>query len=140
MANEEPLVLQDCGYNNLDMQYTPSNLWSLSSCLEEQWNNTAVKLAQLKNSIEDINSLRVRRKDVSAAYQKKYNIVPSFKKKTRNKLNDQHESKRPRTDDDDDEEELMLWRDALKMLGGVEAAPGVRKSHIPLMQREGAKV
>jgi hypothetical protein len=155
MANEEPLVLHDCGYSNLNMQYTPLNLWAVSACLEEQFNTVAVKLAQLKNAIDDLNALKVRRCDVMEVKQRRLNgsnnnkdveapigeLSEDLHRDKRSKLDMLENSKSNDASSGDlGARDFMIWKDALHYLGGIEAAPGVRRHHVPLMQREGAKV
>ena len=52
MADDFPLVLHRCEFNDLRLMNSPSNLWELQMNLEKRWERLALKASQLRNQID----------------------------------------------------------------------------------------
>ena len=162
MASEEPLVLHHCGFENLNFGHSPEALWKLCATLQEQWEAASLDLARKTNALEYVLDLPVRRRDVLAAVAKRPPpIVPGgatskSKRAKRAKLADPADGNLhtaaadaaaqeglPNKDrylemseDKEDKATTTTMREALKVLGGVECAPGKRRTHVPLLKRQ----
>ena len=66
MASEEPLVLHECGYDNLNIQWQPKTLWTLVEHFEAQYDRHTVAAAQCLNSIRFLKSKLVRECDLQS--------------------------------------------------------------------------
>lgn len=64
MAPDLPLVLHECGFDNMKMHYQPSVLWTLTSHYEELWSKHMIACARAKNALESLKSWEVRKDDV----------------------------------------------------------------------------
>jgi tRNA pseudouridine38/39 synthase len=64
LADELPLVLHDCQYTNLPLQYTVSNLWNVSSQLEEVWDKLILHAKRIRNCIDSLSSKNVYKCDI----------------------------------------------------------------------------
>jgi tRNA pseudouridine(38-40) synthase len=54
MADEAPLVLHHCGYRNLQMGYSVSNLCKLSVQQEGQWQDLVLQAARIRNNLQTL--------------------------------------------------------------------------------------
>ncbi len=60
MAPELPLVLHECGFDNMHMWYHPQALFALSTHFENLWERHAVAAARARNALETIKQWGVR--------------------------------------------------------------------------------
>jgi tRNA pseudouridine synthase len=79
MANELPLVLHECGFDNMRIQLQPQVLWALTDHYESLWEKYTIAAARARNALETVLGWSVRAVDVDAmvAYllEKKKNIT-----------------------------------------------------------------
>lgn len=64
MADELPLVLHSCQFDNLHLQWQPSVLWHLTNHYQEIWERHAIAAARAKNALDFVLSCGVRHSDV----------------------------------------------------------------------------
>lgn len=64
MAEELPLVLHECGFENLAVEYQPSVLWALTAHYEAMWEEHMIAAARARNSLEFLLGRQLRSKDV----------------------------------------------------------------------------
>lgn len=64
MAAEAPLVLHECGYERLTMEYQPKVLWDLTKHFEQEWEKHILAAARARNSLSFLHSCSVRQRDV----------------------------------------------------------------------------
>jgi len=64
LADERPLVLHDCQYNNLHMGYSVSNLWNVLRLQEQQWEEFTLAAARVRNCMESLQDVTVRTADL----------------------------------------------------------------------------
>lgn len=64
MAPELPLVLHECGFDNMNIFMQPSVLWTLTTHFEDLWRKHCIAAARAKNALETIKSSSVRGSDV----------------------------------------------------------------------------
>ena len=69
-APEQPLVLHSCGYNVLRFQYSASNLWNVTTQLEQQWEELIINAARIRNCIDSLKHYPVRTNDLIEFCQK----------------------------------------------------------------------
>ena len=65
MAPELPLVLHECGFDNMKINYQPSVLWNLTTHYEESWSKLMIASARIKNALESLKSWQIRKSDVN---------------------------------------------------------------------------
>ena len=70
IADEAPLVLHECGFDNLNMFWQPSVLWSLTGHFEALYDRYMIAASRALNSIQFLRKKFVREKDryVSIAF------------------------------------------------------------------------
>ncbi|GKY95339.1 hypothetical protein MPSEU_000495700 [Mayamaea pseudoterrestris] len=54
LADERPLVLHDCGYKKLQIQYSVQNLWAVTCLQEKQWEDLMLTAARIRNSLNSL--------------------------------------------------------------------------------------
>ena len=64
MAPELPLVLHECGFDNMNIFMQPSVLWTLTTHFEDLWGKHCIAAARAKNALDTIKSSYVRDRDV----------------------------------------------------------------------------
>ena len=64
MAPELPLVLHECGFDNMNIFMQPSVLWTLTTHFEDLWGKHCIAAARAKNALETIKCSSVRDSDV----------------------------------------------------------------------------
>lgn len=64
MAPELPLVLHECGFDNMSIFMQPSVLWTLTTHFEDLWGKHCIAAARAKNALETIKCSYVRDRDV----------------------------------------------------------------------------
>lgn len=64
MAPELPLVLHECGFDNMNIFMQPSVLWTLTTHFEDLWEKHCIAAVRAKNALETIKSSYVRDRDV----------------------------------------------------------------------------
>eukprot|EP00981_Chlorochromonas_danica_P008970 scaffold2383_cov189-Ochromonas_danica.AAC.2 len=64
MAVDYPLVLHDCGYDNLIFPAQVKTLWQLTAHYEEQYEEELIAAMRTKNAFQYLQHLTVRRRDV----------------------------------------------------------------------------
>lgn len=65
MAADHPLVLHECGFDNLLVNSQPSVLWSLAAHFEADWERHSIAAARARNTINFLNQRLVRSVDAS---------------------------------------------------------------------------
>jgi tRNA pseudouridine38/39 synthase len=63
IADETPLVLHECGFDNLHVMWQPSVLWGLTQHYEALYDKAMVAAAQAMNSLEFLKTRSVRKQD-----------------------------------------------------------------------------
>jgi tRNA pseudouridine(38-40) synthase len=137
MAEELPLVLHNCNFENLHISYLPRTLWSLTDHFDEVMSNHLVAYARAKNAFDYLKCQYVRQKDMKELlddlYEKKdrllsrvhNNTIQNQSQKNNIQLNNSTSStvqllKRQKIDKsfdevvDEDMDNLIVWSDALK--------------------------
>ena len=66
MAPELPLVLHECGFDNMNIFMQPSVLWTLTTHFEDLWGKHCIAAARAKNALETIKRSSVRDCDVKS--------------------------------------------------------------------------
>lgn len=152
LAPERPLVLDNCGYPNLQVGYSVQNIWTVSCQLEQQWEDLVLAASRIRNGINTFRDVAVLREDlVSFAKakieerhrkRKKMGLLESSVKPDELKLTlTTQESNRAtgNVDNHSSIENTIQWRDALRWLEQHSLIPdpnGLNTSiHIPLMKR-----
>ena len=64
LAPEKPLVLNDCGYPNLQFGYSVQNVWTVMCQLEQQWEALALAAARIRNGIDGLREVPVMKEDL----------------------------------------------------------------------------
>ncbi len=64
LAPEKPLVLNDCGYPNLQIGYSVQNVWTVSCQLEQKWEELMLAAARIRNGINAFQSVVVLKDDL----------------------------------------------------------------------------
>lgn len=64
LAPEKPLVLNDCGYPNLQFGYSVQNIWNVTCQLEHEWGELILAAARIRNGIDGFRKLSVLRDDL----------------------------------------------------------------------------
>lgn len=59
LADEQPLVLHDCGYPRLRMGYAVENLWHIFTHQESQWEAHILAEAQIRSNLESLKTMNV---------------------------------------------------------------------------------
>jgi tRNA pseudouridine38/39 synthase len=54
LAEEYPLVLHDCQFNNLQIGYSVTNLWNIVCHLEQQWEERILAAARIRNCLDSL--------------------------------------------------------------------------------------
>lgn len=132
LANELPLVLHDCNYHHLNIVYTPSNLWHVQSCLEQQYDYYMICAARIRNCIETVGAKMVSSKQLFDFSKKQYN---RRKQKTCNNSTDHTDPS------DDTSQQVISWTDAMIHLNelGLYTDSAIHltetSSYTPLLQR-----
>jgi len=115
MASEYPLVLHGCGFQNLSLKYSVSNLWDVQCHMEKQWEELMLAAARARNMIESLSS-----------HQIKLDELHVFIKERNDHVNI------------DDDKSVITWGEALNMMKQCNIHPSPDKKtlkHIPLMKR-----
>jgi hypothetical protein len=63
MAEDLPLVLNSCQFDNLQMKTQPSVLWSLTAHFETVWEKHMLAAARAENALQFLQSQKVRIRD-----------------------------------------------------------------------------
>lgn len=71
IADEAPLVLHECGFDNLRLLWQPSVLWTLTNHFETLYDRHIIAAARALNSIQYLRGRHVRKNDVAT------NVPPS---------------------------------------------------------------
>ena len=64
LADEVPLVLHECGYDNLRLWWQPSVLWNLTEHYEALYDRYIVAASRVMNALQYLRERPVRRRDV----------------------------------------------------------------------------
>lgn len=64
MAPELPLVLHECGFDNMRIHLQPPVLWTLSGHYEALWEKHTIAASRAKNALESLKTWAVRKSDV----------------------------------------------------------------------------
>jgi hypothetical protein len=59
MACDQPLVLYECGFDNLKLEMHPNNLYNLTNHYESIWQHHLISAARAMNALEYIKSINV---------------------------------------------------------------------------------
>lgn len=65
MADELPLVLHECGYDNLNMNWEPKILWDLIIHYQSMLDYYLVAASRVKSAMEELKQYQIRSKDLS---------------------------------------------------------------------------
>ncbi|KAL3943385.1 MAG: hypothetical protein SGBAC_002551 [Bacillariaceae sp.] len=137
LAEDTPLVLHDCGFPNLKIGYSVSNLWTITCELESEWENLMLAANRIRNCVDSLRDVEVLKADVedfaktrAAERQKKLERVG----KTYSGGDGNLDWDQPTDSSIVKWEEALSWMDS-KM--GLIADPGALDTHIhiPLMSR-----
>jgi tRNA pseudouridine38/39 synthase len=60
LADERPLVLQDCQYHKLSIGYSVANLWNVMCQQEQQWEDLVLAATRIRNCFESMQDKIVR--------------------------------------------------------------------------------
>ena len=72
LADEIPLVLHECGYDNLTLYWQPSVLWNLTEHFEAVYDRHVIAASRAMNALQFLRQRLVRRHDVEAALTSTY--------------------------------------------------------------------
>ena len=64
LAPEQPLVLHDCGYKDLEMGYSVLNMWIMQCHFLGQWEELVLAAARVKNCMDSLRDQQVWVRDV----------------------------------------------------------------------------
>ena len=64
MAEELPLVLHECGFDNLILKYESKNLWNLMINYNNLLNNYLIGVSRIQNAINSLNIITVKQSNV----------------------------------------------------------------------------
>ena len=68
LADERPLVLHHCQYHNLHIGYSVSNLWNIVRLQEQQWEESILAAARVRNCIDSLQCVPVQTADLIDFY------------------------------------------------------------------------
>lgn len=109
IADETPLVLHECGFENLRLLWQPSVLWSLTQHFETLYDRHMVAAARALNSIQYLRERLVRKKDITPT------AAPSPKEDEEDEK-EEPPSKRAKADGSEASMALLTWGDVLDSL------------------------
>lgn len=145
LAPERPLVLHQCGFNDLRVGYSAQNLWATSCELERQWEELVLAAARIRNCINSMKEMDVLHCDLLQFAHVK--LQERFKKQQKHKPTKETLEKMLTTLQDgygsivsENVSPLLIsWENALLWLndkGLIPTPESQRESvHIPLIQR-----
>lgn len=128
-ADELPLVLHECGYNHLNFQHQPKNLWMLTLHYENLLQKYLISVSRIKNCLDSLHHMTVRDRDVDKfindcrKYHKRIkspkepSSISSFLQE-KNHLEDCHDSKRHKMDMNN-----IDWKDVLHYCKAINLYP-----------------
>lgn len=138
MADDFPLVLHECGFDNLQIQGPPKNLWHLVSHYTGLWDRYSIAAAKAKNSLEFVKQLQVRVSDVEMFA----NDLKQHTDKTSKRLQDKGVSKRKFEEMETGSPsnvttDNISWNDAVDVIfAQTQLSPKVNSgAHVPLLLR-----
>jgi tRNA pseudouridine38/39 synthase len=136
LAAEQPLVLHDCGYPNLFVGYAAQNTWTVTCQLEQQWEELSLAAARLRNCIESLKGVSLRKDDVESFAEFK---LKERAKKQQNLAGGGGMSFEAGFIPDDGDSTTITWEKAVSWLKGLCLVPDSNglgtASHAPLLQR-----
>jgi len=125
LADERPLVLHNCDYNNLRIGYSVPNLWNIVCQQEQQWEEFSLAAARVRNCIESLLDVTVQTSDLKEFYSSKLKQREKKKKGTNGSSAASSESV-PADDIEVFSSDTVTWRQALVWLkekGGMIPDP-----------------
>lgn len=130
MAVDKPLVLHHCGYPNLEIGYSVTNLWTLSTLWEAQWEELSIAAARIRNAIESLDTRMVSVSDVDSFVDGRLNMLRKKKQ-----IVETVEPLAGRTN-----EAIVSWTVARKHLADIGWNPDDQDlfgtAHVPILERE----
>jgi tRNA pseudouridine38/39 synthase len=132
MAPELPLVLHQCGYDRLRIEYSVAGLWNLTLHFQRQLNRQNIAVAQTRNCLQFLNNQTVDLDQIDNFLEKRGEMSLVQKKRSANEMDQTEDS--PATpsshaasliSDPNDadvtehftqEHKVIKWMDALKLL------------------------
>lgn len=140
MAPERPLVLHECGYDNLHMPMQPRNLWQLTAHYEAIWEAQCLSATRTLNVLQCLKERAVRSDDLAEFVKEQL-----CNKKERKKQSGEPPQKRIRQDPtlvkelgQDSQQGMIEWGEALSQMRSLYGKKPtlVRTPYVPLMQRK----
>ena len=136
LAAEQPLVLHDCGYPNMSVGYAAQNTWTVTCQLELQWEDLTLAAARLRNCIESLNGVSLRKDDVESFAEFK---LKERAKKRNNFVDNGGMPVEAGSIPEDGDSTTITWEKAVSWLKGLSLVPDPNglgtASHAPLLQR-----
>jgi tRNA pseudouridine(38-40) synthase len=117
IAADLPLVLHDCGFENLSIQWQPRALWSLSLHFQQLMNRHLIAVAQAKNALDALKDKSVRTADVPLFFDQ---LIAYHKLDKAWKINISATSvmvSESAAATDDKESTMIMWKEALDWIG-----------------------
>jgi tRNA pseudouridine38/39 synthase len=142
-ANEVPLVLHGCDYDNLRMGHSVQNLWSVTSQQQARYEHKLVAAARIQNGLASLRDARVRVSDLVSFAEEKAGV----RRKKRLKSSPLSSSS-PSTMEDSiralspfSDAQYVSWKDALDWMWATwglapDASFSIKDSaYVPLLKR-----
>lgn len=128
LADEAPLVLHECQYKQMKLNYSVSNLWEVCRCLHRQKGKLLIATAQIENCLRKLRDANVATDDVCSFFESK---VERRRQKNPNFEAETQMEGRPIPDD------TMSWQVALEWFEskGFRLDQAAEQSHTPVLQR-----
>jgi tRNA pseudouridine38/39 synthase len=138
IAEDKPLVLQNCEYPSLQIGYSAQNLWTVSCQLEQQWEDLILAATRIRNCIDSFKILAVNKQELLAFLSAK--VTERHKKQER--MGTRVQDVKVSLDDlvqEDDSSTFITWKQVLPWLLKLSLVPEPvalnHHIHIPLLKR-----
>lgn len=132
LADERPLVLHNCAYENLYFGYTMRNLWSVTCHQEQRWEDLILAAARIRNSLNKMGASKLLVSDLQQFCQDRIDLRHKKAKKHGQSVPD-HCATVPFTT------KLITWKEALQWMRRINLIPEPDSArdayHVPLFER-----
>lgn len=132
LADEKPLVLHHCAFENLQFGYTMRNLWGVTCHQKQRWEDFALAAARIQNSFDKMGNSKVRVSDLQNFCLERIKVRRKKAEKYGQECSVQNVKVPFAT-------ELISWKEALEWMEGLALFPepdGVGDVvHVPLLNR-----
>ena len=81
LADERPLVLHDCGFQDLQIGYSAQDLFTLYCHQQQQWEDLVLAAARVKNCMQSVLDVQVHVEELNEFAASRYKHVQKKKKR-----------------------------------------------------------